>query len=281
MVLAACRALLSLTLQRHDQTGQPDRIHNIAQHRSSQLHKLLPLQTAQLKINSVSQHIPQAAEGDRGIGIDDTLEFQDAIDAFPTNNQSVMDSTLKEMLMSLRGAIHTDMLQLMKQCKSEVDKVRGRVSHIENKMGEFSETFNDMVDAHNDHADDIVWLKSKVADLEDRSRRNSIKIRGIPGSVKTPELTAFMTNIIKEALTDLPLEEVIIDRIHRLRQPRHIPEKLPRDTIARIHYYKVKEKLMYVTRRADNLPECMQGLSFFFFFLLICPHIPCKGGAIS
>lgn len=69
----------------------------------------------------MSQHTPPAAEeGDRGIGIDDTLEFQHAIDAFPTNNQPVMDSKLKEMLVSLRGAIHTDMLQLMKQCKSEV-----------------------------------------------------------------------------------------------------------------------------------------------------------------
>lgn len=117
-------------------------------------------------------------------------------------------------------------------------EVRDKVSHIESKMGEISETFNSMVDAHNEHEDDIVWLKSKVADLEDCSRRNNVKIRGIAELVKTSELTAFLTNIIKEALPDLPLEERIIDRIHRLQKPRHIPEKLPRDTIARIHYYK-------------------------------------------
>lgn len=68
---------------------------------------------------------------------------------------------------------------------------------------------------------------------------------------------------MKEALPDLPLEELVIDRIHRLPKPQHIPAKLPRDIIARIHYYRVKEKLMYITRGAAQLPECMQGLSFF------------------
>lgn len=86
-----------------------------------------------------------------------------------------MDSTLKDMLMFLRSAIHTDMLQLMKQCKSEVSEVSDRVTHIESKMGEFTETFNNMVDVHNEHEEDIMWLKSKVADLEDRSRWNKIK----------------------------------------------------------------------------------------------------------
>lgn len=47
-------------------------------------------------------------------------------------------------------------------------------------MGEFEDTFNTMVEAHNDHDDEISWLKAKVADLEDRSIRNNLKIRWIP-----------------------------------------------------------------------------------------------------
>lgn len=69
---------------------------------------------------------------------------------------------------------------------------------------------------------------------------------------------------MKETLPDLPLEELVIDRIHRLPKPQHIPAKLPRDTIARIHYYRVKEKInVYTTRRAEHLPDSMQGLAFF------------------
>lgn len=49
-------------------------------------------------------------------------------------------------------------------------------------------TFNELVDAHNERDDEISWLKAKVADLEDRSRWNNVKIRGIPESVTAPDL---------------------------------------------------------------------------------------------
>lgn len=66
----------------------------------------------------MTQPTPAAnEERDTCNALDDTLEFPYAIAAFPTNNQPVMGSTLKEMLVSLRSAFHTDMLQLMKQCK--------------------------------------------------------------------------------------------------------------------------------------------------------------------
>lgn len=74
------------------------------------------------------------------------------------------------------------------------------------------------------------------------------KIRGIPETVKPSDLMAFLTNIMREALPDLPLEEPVIDRIHKFPNPQRIPGKLPRDTIARIYYYRVSEKLMYTTR---------------------------------
>lgn len=38
------------------------------------------------------------------------------------------------------------------------------------------ETFNKWLDAHNKGEDDPVWIKSKLADLEDKSKENKIKI---------------------------------------------------------------------------------------------------------
>lgn len=85
----------------------------------------------------------------------------------------------------------------------------------------------------------------------------------MPESMKNHEIQAFFTNLLHEALPDLPLEELAIDRIHRLPKYKHLPDRLPRDTIARIHFYRSKEKLMALTRKSDNWPECMQGHSFF------------------
>lgn len=73
---------------------------------------------------------------------------------------------------------------------------------------------------------DFEWLKSKLTDLEDRSRLNNVQIRGIPESVKNHDLRPFFTNILNEALPDLPLEEIAIDRIHRFPKPKPLTDWL-------------------------------------------------------
>lgn len=102
------------------------------------------------------------------LSMEDTRELHDSILAFPTNDQPVLDTTLKDMLVSLRSTIHTDILSLMQQFKSDIGEVSDRVHHIENKMGDFATTFNELVDGHNERKDDFEWIKSKLADLEDR-----------------------------------------------------------------------------------------------------------------
>lgn len=52
-------------------------------------------------------------------------------------------------------------MTMVKQFKTHMSEVGDRVSHIEAKMGEFAETFNDLVDAHNESEDDKEWLKKK------------------------------------------------------------------------------------------------------------------------
>lgn len=56
------------------------------------------------------------------------------------------------------------------------------------RWGEYATTINDLVDAHDMVEKEHMWIKAKLADLEDGSRRNNVKIRGIPESIQSPEL---------------------------------------------------------------------------------------------
>lgn len=131
------------------------------------------------------------------------------------------------------------------------------------RIGQFVSNINDLVNAHSEREDDIFWIKSKLADQEDRLRRNNFKICGIPESIKPQELEAYFSNIISAALPDSPPEDLGIDCIHRLPKPKHVPEHHPRHTIFRRHYYHVKEKLLSLTRNKDHLTGCLQGLTLF------------------
>lgn len=72
----------------------------------------------------------------------------DAISLFPTTNQPVLDTTLKEMLLSLRSIIQSDMIPLVQQFKQYISSLGNRVEHMEVKMGDYADTINDLVDAH-------------------------------------------------------------------------------------------------------------------------------------
>lgn len=75
------------------------------------------------------------------------------------------------------------------ECVTQLNsEVGGRVCHMESKMGEFATAHNELVDAYNEKDGKRTAIKAKLTDLEDRSRRNNIKLRGVSESISPPEL---------------------------------------------------------------------------------------------
>lgn len=97
----------------------------------------------------------------------------------PTKGQPIMDTTLKEMLISLRGTLHRDMATVVSQVREEFAKLGDRVHNVESKMGEFAVAQNELVDAHKEREENVTLLKVEIAGLETRSRRNNVKFRGV------------------------------------------------------------------------------------------------------
>ena len=188
--------------------------------------------------------------------LNDTRELAAPINSFPTADKPLSDTMLKDMLVSLRSSLHADMMECMRGFKADVQELGGRVDHVEQKMGEFASSFNSLVDAHNDQEDELAWLKTKVSDLEDRSRRNNVKIRGVPESVLPHQLQQYAQDLMKLLVPDLSDADLAIDRIHRLPKPSYLPENIPRDVLMRVHFFQIKERFMMSFRKNKNpLPQ--------------------------
>lgn len=86
-------------------------------------------------------------------------------------------------------------------------------------------------------------LREKVIDLEARSRRQNIKIVGLPEKIENGHPTEFLTKFITDLLGTSnflkPLEE---DQAHRLGRQFSGEDSRPRVMIARVHHFEVKEK---------------------------------------
>lgn len=188
---------------------------------------------------------------------DDTLE------SFPTSNQAVSESFLKEMMLALRSSIQQSFTSVLNKQMSVIDDLGDRINHVEQKMGEYSTAHNGLADAHGLLEEEVATLTAKLADIEDRNRRNNVKFRGVPESVPPSELSPYIQQLIKTVLPTSTTHDLVIDRAHRLPKPKALPDSTPRDVIARIHFFHVKEDLMQTARKLAQLPEPFHRVKLF------------------
>lgn len=192
--------------------------------------------------------------------IEDTRELTESINNFPITNQPISDAKLKDMLVSLRNTLHADMLECMRSFKYNIGELGGRIDHVEENMGEFASSYNSLVDAHNDQAEKVTWLRAKVADLEDRSHRHNIKIRGIPEATQSAQLQQHAQDLMKAFLPSLSDSDLLMDRIHYLSKPPHIPHNVPRDVLMRVTFFHVQEQFMTAFHNNKQPPERYSSL---------------------
>lgn len=188
---------------------------------------------------------------------------EDTLDKFPTSDQAVSQSVLKDMMLALRSSIQQSLNTALSSHQTAIDDLGGRVDHVESKMAEFSEAHNDLVDAHNTMEDELQRLTTKLADIEDRHRRNNIKIRGIPESISGPELVPYIQQMMASIIKSASKRDLILDRAHRLPKPNSVPATAPRDVILRVHFYHIKEALMRIARDTSTLPEPYHKLKLY------------------
>lgn len=115
-------------------------------------------------------------QGGCDISQDSTREFVQHISDLPITRQPFSDTVMRDMLVTLGGSLHRDMMDCVSHLKSKITAIGDRVSHVEDKMGEFASAHNELVDTHNETEEDMQAIKSKLADLEDRSHRKTTKL---------------------------------------------------------------------------------------------------------
>ncbi|KAJ1174366.1 hypothetical protein NDU88_006188 [Pleurodeles waltl] len=97
-------------------------------------------------------------------------------------------------------------------------------------------------------------LRSKLTDLEDRSRRNNIRLMGLPEGMEGTDLTSFLRDTLPK-LTDTtfnpPLE---FERVHRLGPKRQDGKGRPRSIIACLLRHGQARQLLQ-TARAQGPPK--------------------------
>ncbi len=104
-------------------------------------------------------------------------------------------------------------------------------------------------------ADSNTKLAAKAADLEGRSRRNNIRIIGLPESIEGTQPTAFFSDLLVEVFGRQTLHSPPeLDRAHRALTGRLPHTAKPQAVIIRFHRYQTRELVIREARkRRGNL----------------------------
>lgn len=141
-----------------------------------------------------------------------------------------LEQTLQEVQSSQRELLE------------KVETVEEQVLDHESRITCLEKTVSGLKDENN-------ALKLKVDDLEGRSRRNNIKIIGIPEHEEGGNPTDFVEALLPKLFGEDNFQSpVVIDRAHRVLRPPPAAGAKPRAIIARVHFFREKERILRLRR---------------------------------
>lgn len=164
----------------------------------------------------------------------------------------LIDHDIRSLLQALptRSDIEALILKLEETHRRDIQEVRGEISNLTERVstGEssaslLSERVSALEQARDQQREAAITLQLHLEDVEDRSRRNNLRLRGIPESAHQENLGETVREIFRTVLDD-PQVEIELDRVHRALGPRSDDPERPRDVICRLHRYTQKETIL-------------------------------------
>ena len=166
-------------------------------------------------------------------------------------------TSIEDLLEKHRASIATDLKNSFAALESRLEKMQTtvfnhgqRIISLETSAESDDQRIRTLEVKLIALADSNNKLLAKTRDLESRSRRNNIRIIGLPESIEGPAPTMFFSKLLVELLGEEILESPPeLDRVHRALTAKPQPGLRPRPVIIRLHRYRIKDLIIREARK--------------------------------
>lgn len=155
------------------------------------------------------------------------------------NFQETFSRDWKADLASLSTDINLKLNEIAEDLKDTVN----RVEEAEHRVADLEEWSAEARDVLSQTLDIQQKMQIKLTDLEARSRRNNMRLYGIPEEAEYDNVQEVVENLIKTELS-LPDTELGIQRCHRALGPKPPPNANPRSVVVYFLEYRIKELVL-------------------------------------
>ncbi|XP_059848716.1 uncharacterized protein LOC132406771 [Hypanus sabinus] len=161
-----------------------------------------------------------------------------------------LESKLTTKMSELEGAVRSLDTKLQSQA-SDIQRHEDKLATLEKLIVEKVRTIEVLDKKVQSTLKTVDQYKFKITALENRSRRQNLRIIGFPVRVESGDLTEFFSKLLWEIFGDEGLQtKPVIDHAHRVARFSSTTDK-PRAVIVRLHYPREKELLIRLARKKD------------------------------
>ncbi|KAJ7990688.1 hypothetical protein DPEC_G00302990 [Dallia pectoralis] len=130
-----------------------------------------------------------------------------------------------------------------------------RITEVEDGLNEFDKRLSSVEASHTSLAKENDALRERLAYLENYTRRQNLRIVGIPENAEGPRPTEFITKLLIDVLgEDSFVKPPSVDRAHRSLAPKPaVGVNKPRPFIVKLHHFQTKELILRLARQKGLL----------------------------
>lgn len=143
-------------------------------------------------------------------------------------------------------AAMNEMQKKLSDCVGRVAQTEKRISNVEDEHVVMGTTISRLEKENKE-------LMDKLVDLETRSRRNNLRLVGVPEGEEGADTCGFLENWITDVLElNTSRSPLVIERAHRIG-PKRKPEEPPRTLIMCFLNYKQKDMVLRAARSKKDI----------------------------
>lgn len=187
-------------------------------------------------------------------GMELTEQFENLRSALLTELTQSIHSAVKKDLDAALAPLSSTLGQVKEHCESQEERICGIESTLDETEQRLSLLEAKLAAVMAENA----WLKDKVDDLENRSRRLNLRVVGIPEGVEGSNPVGFMTHFFTEVFgKDFFPTPLVLARAHRLGSPATpdatsgTPPPRPRVFIVAFHNYQDRQRIVVHRRQRE------------------------------
>ncbi|KAM4677980.1 vomeronasal type-2 receptor 1-like [Discoglossus pictus] len=152
-------------------------------------------------------------------------------------------SKMRELFQNFQTRLVADLTKTITENTQLIKEVKERVDSIEKVCDKLISDNNSLLIYTTTLENKLEDLQLKMTSIEDRSRINNLRLRGISETIPENNLKTYVEDLLGKLVPNTSKSENTIDSIHRLPLARHLHKSLPRDVILRLYSRSYKETI--------------------------------------